>query len=91
MRLGFAHGALDPQEQAVVVLSRIINAVFVDDQRVGQEIQCRFVFTGENDELTPDFPDYESLREAAMEAGVRSVWTRRRSRQSATPYLEPRT
>jgi len=33
------------------------------------------------------FPDYESLREAAMEAGVRSVWTRRRSRQSARPPI----
>jgi hypothetical protein len=28
--------ALDPQEQAVVVLSRIIDAILVDDERVGQ-------------------------------------------------------
>ena len=36
VQLGFAHGALDPQEQAVVVLSRIIDAVLVDDEGVGQ-------------------------------------------------------
>ena len=36
MQLGFAHGPLDPQEQAVVVLSRIINAILVDDEGIGQ-------------------------------------------------------
>ena len=36
VQLGGAHGALDPQDQAVVVLGGIINAVFVDDEGVGQ-------------------------------------------------------
>ena len=36
MQFDFAHGALDPQEEAVVVLSRIINAVLVDDECIGQ-------------------------------------------------------
>ena len=36
MQFGFAHGAQDSQEQAVVVLSGIIDAVLVDDQGVGQ-------------------------------------------------------
>ena len=36
VQLGFAHGALDPQEQAVVVLSGIINAILVDDEGIGQ-------------------------------------------------------
>src|SRR4029077_11826383 len=36
VRFGGAHGALDPQDQPVVVLSGIINAVLVDDEGVGQ-------------------------------------------------------
>ena len=36
VQLGFAHRALDPQEESVVVLSRIINAVLVDDEGIGQ-------------------------------------------------------
>jgi hypothetical protein len=36
VQLGFAHGPFDPQEQAIVVLSRIINAILVDDEGIGQ-------------------------------------------------------
>ncbi len=36
MQLGFAHGPFDPQEQAIVVLSRIINAILVNDEGIGQ-------------------------------------------------------
>src|SRR4051794_27896540 len=36
VQLGGAHGPFDPQEQSVVVLSRIIDAILVDDERVGQ-------------------------------------------------------
>ena len=36
MQLGVAHGPFDPQEQAVVVLGRIIDAILVDDERIGQ-------------------------------------------------------
>src|SRR3954466_629603 len=36
VQLGGAHRPFDPQEQAVVVLSRIIDAILVDDEGVGQ-------------------------------------------------------
>ena len=36
VQLGFAHGAFDPQEQAVIVLSGIINAILVDDEGIRQ-------------------------------------------------------
>jgi hypothetical protein len=34
--LGGAHGPFDSQEQAIVVLGRIINAILVDDEGIGQ-------------------------------------------------------
>src|SRR5215831_8903383 len=36
VQFGGAHGAFDPQDQPVVVLSGIINAVLVDDEGFGQ-------------------------------------------------------
>jgi hypothetical protein len=36
VQLGFAHGPLDPQQQAVVVLCGIVNAILVDDEGIRQ-------------------------------------------------------
>ena len=41
MQLGFAHGALQAKQQAIVEGRRIIDALFIEDQRVrvGAELQ----------------------------------------------------
>ena len=36
MQLGFAHRALEAQKKAVVEVGRIVHAIFVKDERVGQ-------------------------------------------------------
>jgi hypothetical protein len=36
VQLGFAHGALEAQQQAVIVLTGVIDPLFINDQRIGQ-------------------------------------------------------
>jgi hypothetical protein len=39
MQLGFAHGALEPEEEAIVEKGGMIDAVGVADQRIGEAAQ----------------------------------------------------
>jgi hypothetical protein len=34
-----AHGALQPEQEAIIELSRIIDAILIQDQRIGQGAQ----------------------------------------------------
>ena len=36
MQLGLTHRALEPEQQAIVEIARIVDAVLVEDQSVGQ-------------------------------------------------------
>ena len=36
MQLGFAHGALEPEQEAIVEFGRVIDAVFIEDQCAAQ-------------------------------------------------------
>jgi hypothetical protein len=36
MELGFAHRALKSQQEAIIEVRRIIDAIFIEDERVGE-------------------------------------------------------
>ena len=36
VQFGFRHGAFQPQQQTVIEMARVVQSVFVQDQRLGQ-------------------------------------------------------